>query len=172
MLHRIYFAKNDCYFLVRPWGNLIIYPYRESSEQDTQHFISKGGVYRQLAFNSNSISPGQIYLFHKFGAALVTPKTVEYHPEIKIEQNGVEFYDPYIDFIQQGEFCAIKVGVKDHTYYFFNDQFNIKDGKLVVQNSKAHQAAQQFLQQLNAKKDDHLFCPKAQGHNYHKILGS
>jgi hypothetical protein len=165
MLHRIPFKQNDCYFVVRPWGNMLIYPYHLQSDGDTQHFMAKGGVYRQLTFESRPILSGQCYLFHKFGAALVTPMEVEYHHEVKIEQNDVDFYDPYITYFKHDHLQAFKLMVKEVTYYFLDQNFTLKQGKLIIQNSNHQQTAQQFLQMLNPKKGDQIYCPQAQGHN-------
>jgi ABC-type molybdate transport system substrate-binding protein len=165
MLHRISFEQNDCYFVVRPWGNLLIYPYQKSADSDTQHFIAKGGVYRQISFENHPIAQGQIYLFHKFGAALVTPWAVEYHPEIKIEQNDVDFYDPYITYLKQNQFQAFKLLVKENTYYFLDHHFSVKNGTLVILDSSQQSHAMQFLQFLGAKKGDQFLAPQAQGRN-------
>jgi hypothetical protein len=168
MLHRFSFKHHDCYFVQRAWGNLLVYPFLQLSPNDNQYFISKGGIYRQLVFGKEEINPAQASLFSKFGAALVVNEDFEYHPNIKIEKNAEEFYDPDVIYYQDDSFQVIRIKLKESNMFFLDYNFKMINSKIVVLDSNKSFRAKNFIRKMRTNKGDSIICPSAKGANIFK----
>lgn len=76
---------SSSYFLVRPYGNYLIYGgYTDANLEDFME--SKGGVAVQYVSSLNSLNENHIRLFGKFGApAVVAPgKSAPFHEKIRV----------------------------------------------------------------------------------------
>ena len=130
-------ASGSAYFVLRSFGNYLIYPDALSSFND-ELFKSRGGVYRQLIHDLSLVSLSQVQLFKTFGASAVLHskhkgKDIETMP---LEFFGDNFIDPTVKLntgIWGGDYWMMKQGAEkvvflspDH-FFSLNDQIFYKE---------------------------------------------
>lgn len=89
-----------CYFLEKPHGNYVFF----SSHMrfiDKDFITSKGGIFKQYEHKESPVTNIQKELFRYYGAPklLNIPSQMQ---EIKVEQDGIDFYDHHIVFDNKG----------------------------------------------------------------------
>lgn len=166
IIHLIERNKNVSYFIERPWGNLLVYPLLDVKQTDLDHFISKGGVYRQMVLENFSPNASTKTLFDRLGAAVVAPFEMEFNSYSLMEKDGVEFCDPHVTYLEQGEMRALKIGVKDKIFLFTDSHFTLKAEKIFCLNSSLSHLADEFVAHWKAEKVARVMTPTYSGKNY------
>lgn len=148
MLHLLRGPKNACYFLERPWGNLVIYEVPHLSDSDWEHLKGRGGVFRQFLLDPANSSEMAKKLFDRFGASVVTPHPAEFTPAFPVEQIGVDFVDPGIQLLHSLGIMALEVIIKDKRYVFTDRQLSLIQGELIHERPENQNNASGFLKNL------------------------
>lgn len=104
-IHQIPTSKKTCcYFVRRPFGNLLLFAdtLEKQNDKNDELFKSQGGIYKIILESSQNINDLHGRLFNKFGASALIDMAKDYFDErIKIERL-TSYTEPQVQFLFKG----------------------------------------------------------------------
>lgn len=164
MLHLMQGKSGLCYYIERPWGNLLVYEAQEFNASDWERLKGRGGVFRQLVLEPLKSTVMAKKVFDFFGAAVVSPFPMEFNPDYPVEELGVDFVDPGIRLLQSHGISALEMIVKDRRFIFTDQQLSLADGEILHKTPSKQGEAKEFIDSLS--KPATILTPKYRDKNF------
>ncbi len=135
-----------CYFVVRPFGNYLIFGLDRLPINPT-FLMSKGGVYKQLFTRMDQLTPQGKKFFTTFGCSAVLPPNGDpfsYDPQIRFEIFGKDFHDKDLLYMKVGD------GYWPYLYKQNDRAVIFPDEGLLIHNGEWKLRTKATLEQLDA----------------------
>ncbi len=129
-----------CYFIERPFGNLLVFPPPPHSfhvEKEFPFIESKGGISIQMQSHLNRATTLQKRLYQRFGAPLLVKEDseelrllTEEDYDFRFALNGEEYFDPHTEFAQIQGIDCVKIYQREKKFYFLSNDFVLDRGEI------------------------------------------
>lgn len=162
-IHQIQISSNNsCYFIKRPFGNLLIFADNlvELTSKEHELFKAYGGISKTFLESTQSINEQHRSLFTKYGAAVVCDTIKNHFDEGARVERLKDFSDPQIEFIFKPQYKLIILKQDNNKIMFVGNDLLFKEMNVLYDG---RDITTDLLQLKNEKSIDLIYFTRFEG---------
>lgn len=148
-IHSIPTDTGHCYFIIRPFGNYLIFA-DHLKQYDEEIFKQFGGLSKMFFESRSSINKIHKDLFDKFGTSAVSDFLIEeFHQDLPLHRWNIEHTDPALNWYHHGQRQLITFKQKDQIVTIICSEIYLDNKKFYLDKKDISESIYEHLEKQN-----------------------